>query len=94
MLVEGELLREATLVDDSRRLVAIALLQQRLRQEPDAVRPGDAHAVRDAEIERLPQICHRSSKIAALRLMLAAPHQRRTQRWGCRRDGEPEQPPG
>ena len=75
MLAEGELLREATLVEDSRRLVHIALFQQRMRQEPDAVRPGDEHAVRDAEIHRLPQIRDRRSKIAATGLTPAAPHQ-------------------
>ena len=74
-LVERELLREVTLVDDSRRLVRLPLLQQRMRQEPDVVRPGDEHAVRDAEIDRLPQIRDRRSKIAAMRLTLAAPHQ-------------------
>jgi hypothetical protein len=31
--------------------------------------------VRDAEIDRLPQIGDRRPKIAAMRLMLAAPHQ-------------------
>ena len=75
MLAERELLREVTLVDDSRRLVPIALLQERLRQEPDVVRPGDEHAVRDAEIERLPQIRDRRAKIAATGLTPAAPHQ-------------------
>ena len=74
-LVERELLREVTLVDDSRRLVRVPLLQQRMRQEPDGVRPGDEHAVRDAEIDRLPQIRDRRSKIAATRLTVAAPHQ-------------------
>ena len=74
-LVERELLWEVTLVDHSRRLVRLPLLQQRLRQEPDVVRPGDEHAVRDAEIDRLPQIRDRCSKIAAIRLPLAAPHQ-------------------
>ena len=73
-LVERELLWKVTLVDDSRRLVRLPLLQQRMRQEPDVVRPGDAHAVRDAEIERFPQIGDRGSKIAAIRLAFAAPH--------------------
>ena len=74
-LVERELLGEITLVDDSRRLVHLPLLQQRMRQGPDRVRPGDEHAVRDAEIDRLPQIRDRRSKIAAMGLTLAAPHQ-------------------
>ena len=74
-LIDWELLWEVTLVDNSRRLVRVPLLQQRMRQEPDVVRPGDEHAVRDAEIDRLPQIRDRGSKIAAIRLRLAAPHQ-------------------
>jgi hypothetical protein len=74
-LVERELLREVTLVDHARRLVGVPLLEQRLRQEPDVVGPGDEQAVRDAEIERLPQIRDRSSKIAVIRLPPAAPQQ-------------------
>ena len=67
-LVERELLREVTLVDDSRGFVRVALLQERMRQEPDVVRRGDEHAVRDAEIDRLAQIRDRCSKIAPMRL--------------------------
>jgi hypothetical protein len=74
-LVERELFGEVTLVDDSRRLVRVPLLQQNMRQGPDDVRPGDEHTVRDAEIDRLPQIRDRRPKIAAMRLTLAAPHQ-------------------
>jgi hypothetical protein len=74
-LVDRELLGEGTLVDHSRRLVRVPLFQQRMRQGPDGVRPGDEHAVGDAQIERLPQIRDRRSKIAAIRLTLAAPHQ-------------------
>jgi hypothetical protein len=51
------------------------VLQQSVRQEPAAVRQGDEHAVRDAEIARLPQIRHRRSQIAATGLTVAAPHQ-------------------
>ena len=71
-LVERGLLGEVTPVDDSRRLVRVPLLEQRMRQEPDVVRPGDEHAVRDAEIDRLPQIRDRCSKIATS-LVCAAP---------------------
>ena len=74
-LVERELLWEAALVDHLRRLVRLPLLQQRIRQEPDVVRPGDEHAVRDAEIDRLPQIRDRRSKIAAIRVTFPAPQQ-------------------
>jgi hypothetical protein len=74
-LIDRELLWEVTLVDDPRRLGLVTLLQQRMRQEPDVVRPGDEHAVGHAEIDRLPQIRDRGSKIAAIRLRLAAPHQ-------------------
>jgi hypothetical protein len=74
-LIDRELLWEVTLGDDSRRLVRVPLLQQRKGQEPDVVGPGDAHAVGDAEIDRFPQIRDRGSKIAAIRLRLAAPHQ-------------------
>ena len=73
-LVEPELLWKVTLIDDSRRFVRLPLLQQRMRQEPDVVRPGDAHAVRDAEIERFSQIGDCGSKIAAIRSTFAAPH--------------------
>ena len=72
-LVERELLREVTLVDHARRLVGVPLLEQRLRQEPDVVGPRDQQAVRDAEIERLPQIRDGGSKIAVIRLPPAAP---------------------
>ena len=65
-LVEREFLGEATPVDDSRRLVHLALLQQRMRQEPDVVRPGQARAVRDGEFDRLPQIGDRGAKIATI----------------------------
>ena len=65
-LLDGELLWEVALVDHSRRLVRFPLLQQRMRQEPDVVRPGDEHAVRDAEIDSLAQIRDRCSKIAAI----------------------------
>jgi hypothetical protein len=74
-LVEWELLGEVALFDHARRLVRLSLLQQRMRQEPDVVRPGDEHAVRGAEIERLPQIRDRCAKIAATGLAVAAPHQ-------------------
>jgi hypothetical protein len=53
---DREFFREAGLLDDSRRFVRLPLQQQRMRQVPDVVRPGDEHAVRDAEIGRLPQI--------------------------------------
>src|SRR5215831_11634959 len=72
-LVERELLGEAAPVDDSRRLVRLALLQQRMRQEADVVRPGHARAVRDGEFDRLPQIGDRCAKIATIHLALAAP---------------------
>ena len=74
-LVERELLGEVTLVDDSRRLVRVPLAPAAHAPGPDVVRPGDEHAVRDAEIDRLPQIRDRRSKIAAMRLTAAAPHQ-------------------
>ena len=74
-LVDRELLWKITLVDNSRRRFRVPLLQERMRQEPDVVRPGDQHAVRHAEIDRLPQIRDRRSKIAAIRLTLAAPQQ-------------------
>jgi hypothetical protein len=74
-LVERELLGEATPVDDSRCLVRVALLQQRLRQEADVVRPVEQPAVRDGEFDRLPQIGDRGAKVAAIRLALAAPDQ-------------------
>src|SRR4029453_10819597 len=74
-LVERELLWEAAPVDDSRCLVRLALLQQHMRQEADVVRPGHAHTVRDGEIDRLPQIGDRGTKIATIRLALAAPEQ-------------------
>ena len=51
------------------------LLQQRIRQEPDVVRPGDQHAVGDAEIDRLLQIRDCGAKISAMRLPVTAPHQ-------------------
>ena len=71
------MLWEATPVDDSRCLVRLALLQQRLPQEPEVVRPvrGRAHAVPNGEIDRLPQIRDRCSKIATICVALAAPEQ-------------------
>src|SRR4030095_7733502 len=74
-LLERELLREVTLVDHARRLARLATLQQRVRQEADVGGPGDQHAVGDGEIDRLPQIRDRCSKIAAVCLLLAARHQ-------------------
>ena len=56
-------------------LVRLPLLQQRLGQEADVVRPGHAHAVRDGEFDRLPQIGNRGAKIAAICLALPAPEQ-------------------
>jgi hypothetical protein len=74
-LVERELLREATPVDDARRLVRLALLQQRIRQEPNVVRPVEQPAVRDGVFDCLLQVGDRGAKIATLGLALAAPEQ-------------------
>ena len=72
--VEWELLREVTIVDDSRSL-GDSLFQQRMCQEADVVGPGHEHAVGDGEIDRLPQSGDGGSKIAAMCLPLAAPQQ-------------------